>query len=70
MSSTLKLKVSPVTAIDDEGIIRQLPKKVRKDLGQDIGSGFNLMTSKRDLEFENGLVQYVLGNDSIEVIMD
>lgn len=70
MSSTIKISITPVTSIDDEGVIKQLPKNVRKDLGESEGSGFNLITSKRDLAFRYGLVQYMVGEKTVDVIMD
>ena len=70
MSSTLKININPVTSIDDEGVIKQLPKNIRKDLGAAEGSGFNLLTSKRDLAFRYGLVQYMVGERTVDVIMD
>ena len=70
MSSTLKISITPVTPIDDEEVIKQLPKNIRKDLGASEGSGFNLITSKRDLEFTNGVVRYEIGEKTVEVIMD
>ena len=54
----------------DELILEQLPKKVRKQLGDTIGTGFHLGETRRDYTFENGIAQYKLGSSTISVEMN
>ncbi len=70
MNTTLQLKITPVTSIDDSKVISQLPKQIRKDLGKDEGSGFDLRTNKRDLLFANGYVRYMVNEPTVDVFMD
>ena len=60
----------PITVMMDDLIIEQLPKKIRKQLGDKVETGFHLGEGRRDLFFENGLAQYKLGSSSISVEMD
>ena len=60
----------PITILRDDLIIEQLPKKVRKQLGDKVETGFHLGESKRNLFFERGLAQYKLGSNSISVVID
>ncbi len=54
----------------DDLILGQLPKKVRKQLGNTVETGFHLGETRRDYTFENGIAQYKLGSSSISVEMD
>ena len=60
----------PITIMMDELILEQLPKKVRKQLGDTIGTGFHLGETRRDYTFENGAASYKLGSNIISVGMD
>lgn len=60
----------PITIMMDELILEQLPKKVRKQLGDTIGTGFHLGETRRDYTFENGIAQYKLGSSTISVEMN
>lgn len=60
----------PITVMMDELILEQLPKKVRKQLGDTIGTGFHLGETRRDYTFENGIAQYKLGSSTISVEMN
>ena len=69
MTNTTKLKytIKPLVSIDDDKLLLQLPINVREQLGQEVESGFHLFLHRRDLFFENGLVQYVLGEKTVNV---
>ena len=60
----------PITVMMDDLILGQLPKKVRKQLGSTVETGFHLGETRRDYTFENGIAQYKLGSSSISVEMD
>ena len=60
----------PITIMMDELILEQLPKKVRKQLCDAIGTGFHLGETRRDYTFENGIAQYKLGSSTISVEMN
>ena len=60
----------PITILRDDLIIEQLPKKVRKQLGGKVETGFHLGEGRRDLFFENGSASYKLGSNSISVVID
>ena len=60
----------PITIMMDDLILGQLPKKVRKQLGDTLGTGFHLGEIRRDYTFEHGSAQYKLGSNTISVEMD
>lgn len=60
----------PITIMMDDLIIEQLPKKIRKQLGDKVESGFHLGEGRRDLFFQNGVAQYKLGSSTIAVTID
>ena len=72
MTNTTKVEypIKPITSIDDDKVLMQLPINVREQLGQEVESGFHLFLHRRDLFFENGLVQYVLGETTAHVELD
>jgi len=72
MTNTTKVEypIKPITSIDDDQVLMQLPINVREQLGQEVESGFHLFLHRRDLFFENGLVQYVLGETTAHVELD
>ena len=71
MASTLSLKLTIIPdGIEDQVVIKALPDGIRKDLGNFEGSGFDLRTGVRDLDFRHGLVKYKPGEASVEVLMD
>lgn len=60
----------PITVMMDDLILEQLPKKVRKQLGNTVETGFHLGETRRDYFFENGSASYKLGGSFISVEMD
>ena len=60
----------PITVMMDHLILGQLPKKVRKQLGKTVETGFHLGYNRRDYFFENGIAQYKLGSSTISVVLD
>ena len=71
MSNTIQVPMTTPDSIDDQLVISQLPAGIKKDLGAQLpGSGFNLLTSKRDLDFKNGYVVYQLSSDHIQVVLE
>lgn len=72
MTRTYKI-TAPVTSIDkemDDKILDQLPESAFDQLGDPDGSGFDLDKNRRELFFEKGVVQYVLGSDKASVLLD
>lgn len=63
-TTTIKYPIKPVSAIDDNGVLNQLPMNIRHQLGTELESGFHLFLHRRDLIFEGGVVQYTLGADT------
>ena len=70
MEKTLKIQIKAPAGIDDENVIEQIPASVKKKLGADEGSGFNLITQKRDVFFEKGAIQYQAGSTDLDVFFD
>ena len=71
MANTLKISITAPITIDDNAVIDQLPKGVRKSLGKPDGSsGMHLLTGVRDVGFDNGFIKYKVGETSVEVVMD
>ena len=68
MEKSLTLQITSPAGIDDDSVIAQIPNSVRKKLGEEEGSGFNLITNKRDIFFSKGAIQYQAGSTDLEVV--
>ena len=66
MTKTYPIPI-PITILADHRIVEQLPKSVRKRLGDFEESGFHLGEMRRDLFYSNATLRYVLGSSSIDV---
>ncbi len=73
MANILKIniKTAPTEQIDDDLVVNQLPKGIKKSLGSlDGSSGCNLITGVRDVGFDKGIIKYKVGDTVVEVLMD
>jgi len=53
-----EFEITPPKNIADQDVLAQLPEDIVKQLGKLEETGYDLKLSRRDLFFENGLVQY------------
>ena len=66
----IKYPITRISAIDDDAVLEQLPINIREQLGEEEGSGFHIGLGRRDIEFNKGIVQYVLGETTAVVKFD
>ena len=69
-TNTIKYPIKRISFIDDQAVLEQLPINILSQLGEEVGSGFHLELHRRDIEFNHGLVQYVLGETTATVEFD
>lgn len=53
-----KLKVPKIDNIADKEVIEQVSSDLLKQLGEQVGTGYDLRYNKRHIEFENGVITY------------
>lgn len=53
-----EFEITPPKNIADQEVIAQLPEEIVAQLGELEETGYDLRLSRRDLFFENGMVQY------------
>ena len=69
-TKTIQYPVRPLASIDDDAIVQQMPANVMHQLGELQETGYHLIKSRRDLFFDRGDIQYVLGARSATVHLD
>ena len=51
-------QITPPKNIKDNEVLDQLPTEIREQLGAIRSTGYDLRYSRRDIFFDNGLLQY------------
>ena len=52
------VNITPVSAMEDEEVIKQLPSDILEQLGEDHGAGMDIRSTRCDIFFDNGHVCY------------